>query len=261
MDFGLAGKTALVTGASKGIGRAIVHALGQEGAHVLACARGEEGLSKLKAEVGTKFKLDTFAGDLTNMESREALIAHAKSKFGTVDILIHNVGGPSPSEAKETTLYAWAEGFDRLFNSVVHLNQAFLPDMTKQNWGRVICVTSLSVIEPIAGLAVSNSIRSAVTAMLKTLSDEVASQGVTVNCVAPGLIATERLSQLMESRIAKSGQSKEEYEKQMLSSVPAGRLGAPEEFANVVAFLASDKASYVTGSTISIDGGKRRSTY
>jgi 3-oxoacyl-[acyl-carrier protein] reductase len=133
--------------------------------------------------------------------------------------------------------------------------------MKEKRFGRIICVTSLSVMEPIVGLSISNSIRSAVTAMLKTLSDELAPFAITVNCVAPGSIATERLNELMSARLAKTGQTKEEYVKEYLKAIPMGRLGEPHEFGSVVAFLASTRASYVTGSTIAVDGGKRRSTY
>ncbi|HEY9714858.1 MAG TPA: SDR family oxidoreductase, partial [Chroococcales cyanobacterium] len=129
------------------------------------------------------------------------------------------------------------------------------------HWGRIVAVTSLSVVEPVANLAISNAMRAAVTAMMKTLSDEVAASGVTVNCVAPGLIETDRLTDLMKARIAKSGQSEQEYKKDYLKPVPTGRLGRPDEFGAVVAFLCSEQASYITGSTIAVDGGKRRSTY
>lgn len=258
MDLGIAGKTALVTGASKGIGRAIVEELASEGVKVIAAARGQEGLDKLAQSVKN---VEVIASDLTEVLERQALVDSVTKKYGAIDILVHNVGGPSPTEAASTSLAQWHEGFERLFQSVAQLNLSFVPGMCERGFGRVICVTSLSVIEPIAALAVSNAMRSAVTSMLKTLSDEVAASGVTINCVAPGLIATDRLKDLMQARIAKSGQSEEQYQKEYLKSVPLGRLGTPREFAAVVAFLASTRASYVTGSTICVDGGKRRSTY
>lgn len=258
MDLGIAGKTALVTGASKGIGRAIVEELAGEGVKVIAAARGQEGLDKLAQSVKN---VEVIASDLTEVLERQALVDSVTKKYGAIDILVHNVGGPTPTEAASTSLSQWHEGFERLFQSVAQLNLSFVPGMCERGFGRVICVTSLSVIEPIAALAVSNAMRSAVTSMLKTLSDEVAASGVTINCVAPGLIATDRLKDLMQARIAKSGQSEEQYQKEYLKSVPLGRLGTPAEFAAVVAFLASTRASYVTGSTICVDGGKRRSTY
>jgi 3-oxoacyl-[acyl-carrier protein] reductase len=252
MDLFIKGKKALVTGGTKGIGRAIAQTLAAEGAQVLSSARE-------KADLGSG--IEVFPCDLTEVESRKALIEQTKKVLGAVDILVHNVGGPAPSDVLSTSAEAWRSGFERLFQSVSHLNEAFIPGMRERKFGRVICVTSLSVVEPIAGLAVSNALRSAVTAMLKTLADEVAADGITVNCVAPGAIDTERLKSLMQARIARTGQSAEEYEKQYLSAIPAGRLGTPEEFASCVAYLASRQAAYITGSTIAIDGGKRRSTY
>jgi len=261
MELGLAGKKALVTGASKGIGRAIVEALHGEGTEIIASARDGVGLKKLVDGLKGKAKLITKSCDLSDSNSRSELIQFVEKEFEYVDIVIHNVGGPKPSDVSNTTGNDWHAGFDQLFASVAHLNEALVPSMKEKRFGRIVCVTSLSVIEPISGLAVSNAMRSAVTAMLKTLADELAPYSITVNCVAPGAIATERLNELMTARTAKSGQSKEEYSKEYLKAIPMGRLGEPHEFASVVAFLASTRASYVTGSTISVDGGKRRSTY
>jgi 3-oxoacyl-[acyl-carrier protein] reductase len=260
MDLGLSGKKALVTGGSKGIGGAITRALLAEGVEVMASARGQESLSALTGEAAGQ-KLHHFCCDLTSLESRKALIDKTIGDLKHVDILVHNVGGPKTSDVTSTSLADWQDGFERLFQSVVHLNEVFLPGMKERGFGRIVCVTSLSVIEPISGLAVSNALRSAVTSMLKTLADETAKFGVTINCVAPGAIATERLTDLMKARMAKSGQSEAEYMRDYLSAIPAGRLGEPAEFASVVAYLCSKQAAYVTGSTICVDGGKRRSTY
>lgn len=263
MDLGIAGKNALVCGASEGMGRAIAHSLAAEGANVMMCARTESKLVSAadSARERAKGKVDYFACDLSEPPSRQRLAEVTQSRLGDVDILIHNTGGPKPSQAEATSLDQWQSGFDSLFQSVVHLNQIFLPSMKNKRWGRIINVTSLSVMEPISNLAISNAMRSAVTAMLKTLSDELAPYGVTVNCVAPGSIATGRIESLIESRAKSSNVSVEEYGKEYIKNIPAGRLGTAEEFADVVCFLVSEKASYVTGSTISVDGGRRRSTY
>lgn len=262
MDLGLRGKKALVTGASKGIGQAVVHALCGEGAEVLASSRNKENLDALAAMLSRRnAAFHTASCDLAQADSRQELIEQTFKKLGQVDILVHNVGGPRPTSVQETTPGDWQAGFDQLFQSVAELNAAFVPGMKERRNGRILCVTSLSVQEPIENLAVSNGIRSAVTAMLKTLADELASYEITVNCVAPGAIATDRLNDLMNARIARSGLSEEEYMAGYLQAIPMGRLGSPEEFASVVAFLASARASYITGSTISVDGGKRRSTY
>lgn len=264
MDFGIKGKTALICGASKGIGRAIAEELASEGVKLFLCARSPEvlketadGISKQCIDAEVHFQ----SCDLSSPQARKELVDAVKSRFGSVDILVHNTGGPKTSRAEDTKLEEWESGFKQLFLSVADINNAFLPGMKEKSWGRIICVTSLSIMEPIASLSVSNAVRSAVTAMLKTLSDEVAPHNITVNCIAPGSIETDRMQDLMEQRTKTSGQSKEEYQKQYVSAIPAGRMGTPEEFAAVASFLCSTRASYVTGSTICVDGGKRRSTY
>lgn len=263
MNFDLLGRKALVCGASKGIGKAISKELLLEGAELFLVARDEKVLSATAEELHdeTGRKASFISCDLANFEAREKLIERVKEKFGRIDVLIHNSGGPKPSNVEDTQLDSWEQGYRLLFEMVAHLNGAFVPAMKENRWGRIVAVTSLSVMEPIAGLSISNAMRSAVTAMLKTLADEVASSNVTVNCVAPGAIETDRLVDLMTARIAKSGQDEQAYRKEYLKAIPAGRLGSPEEFAAVVAFLCSTRASYVTGSTICVDGGKRRSTY
>ncbi len=264
MDFGINEKRALICGASKGIGRAIAKELCGEGVKVFLCARSKQALS----ETANAIKKECPSAevyfqecDLSSADDRRKLIDSVKKQMGSIDILVHNTGGPKTSRAEDTKLDDWDTGFKQLFLSVADINNAFLPEMKERKWGRIICVTSLSIMEPIASLSVSNAVRSAVTAMLKTLSDEVAPFNITVNCVAPGSIETDRMQDLMEQRTKASGQSKEEYQKQYVSAIPAGRMGTPEEFAAVAAFLCSTRASYVTGSTICVDGGKRRSTY
>lgn len=263
MDFGIKGKRALVCAASRGLGFAIAKALAEEGVDLIISARDEQKLNEA-ADVLKKIskgKVEYIAGDLSVASDRKKLIDFAKEKLGHLDILIHNVGGPKAQSAQATAASDWQEAFDKLFLPIVELNQAFLPAMKEQKWGRILTVTSLSVIEPIANLALSNGIRSAVTAMLKTLSDEVAADGITVNCLAPGLIQTARTDELMESRRKLTGQSKEEYMVDYVASIPAKRLGDADEFGSVAAFLASKQAQYVTGQTICIDGGKRRSVH
>lgn len=263
MDLGLKGKRALVCGGSKGLGYASAEALAQEGADVLIIGREEDSLKSAVEKMKSKGsgEICWASCDLLSHDSRQTVVNHVQKSWGSLDILIHNVGGPKPSTVLDTTIEAWHEGFDRLFLPVVDFNRAFLPGMKEKNWGRIITVTSLSVVEPIAMLSVSNSIRSASTSMSKTLSDEVAKFGITVNCVAPGMIQTDRTEELTQARLAKSGQSREEYESEMYKSIPAARTGTPEEYGSVVCFLCSKQASYVTGSTIYVDGGKRRSTY
>lgn len=263
MDFRIKGKKALVCGASKGIGKAIALELAREGVEIVLCARQEKLLEEVAAEIRkeTNIRVHHKACDLTSMDARAELIKAVNEQVGGVDILVLNTGGPKPSAVSDTALADWENGFHQLFQMIAHLNDGFMPHMKEQKWGRIICITSLSVMEPIANLAISNAMRSGVTSMLKTLSDEVAKFNITINCLAPGAIATERLEELMEARLAKSGQTKDEYMKNYLAAIPMGRMGDADEFAAVAAFLCSQRASYVTGSTICIDGGKRRSTY
>ncbi|MBY0547903.1 MAG: SDR family oxidoreductase [Candidatus Obscuribacterales bacterium] len=259
MDFGLTGRKAVVCGGSKGLGLAIARKLTEEGAEVILLSRDKASLTQACADLGGKSSF--VSCDLTDQSSIESAIAEIKQRFGGPDILVHNVGGPTPSFACETGLEQWTSGFNRLFLTVAHLNNAFLPSMQERGWGRIVTVTSLSVLEPIAFLAVSNVMRSASTALTKTLSDEVAKFNITVNCVAPGMIATARTDELLTARVSKSGQSREDYMADLLKGIPSGRLGEPDEFGSVVCFLCSNQASYITGSTICVDGGKRRSTY
>ena len=263
MDLGLKNKRAVVCGGSKGLGFSSAEALAAEGAKLFLLSRDEESLkdaaAKLLAAGSPEVKWANC--DLTQHESRQACIDKIKAEWSGIDILIHNVGGPKPSFVVDTTEQQWQDGFDRLFIPVVHLNSAFVPGMKENKWGRIITITSLSVVEPISFLSISNALRSASTSLSKTLSDEVGKFGVTVNCVAPGMVRTDRTEDLLSSRIEKSGQSREDYMKEMLKTIPASRLGEPKEFGAVVCFLCSEQASYVTGSTLCVDGGKRRSTY
>jgi 3-oxoacyl-[acyl-carrier protein] reductase len=262
MDFGIQGKTALVCAASKGLGRAIAYALAAEGVNLFLCSRSDIELNELCDQLKLNYKVnaDFYACNLTDYDDRLKLIERVKQRYGQLDILVHNVGGPKASSVRSTSYLDWQDGYNRLFASVVQLNEAFLGPMLERQFGRIIAVTSLSVVEPIANLAISNSMRVAVTAMLKSLSEEVAASNITVNCVAPGLISTDRTSDLLEQRTASSGQSQEDYMREYLQSIPARRLGTPEEFAAAVAFLCSKQAAYINGSTIFVDGGKRRST-
>lgn len=263
MDLGIKGKRALVCGASKGLGYASAEALAAEGVDVMLLGREDGSLKaaaeRIQASTGVTPKWQVC--DLLSADSRKELVEKVAAESGGIDILVHNVGGPKASTVEDTNIDSWQEGFDRLFKPVVELNQAFIPGMKERKWGRVVTITSLSVMEPIAMLSISNAIRSASTALSKTLADEVAKHGITVNCVAPGLVQTDRTEELIKARIEKSGQTREQHEADTFKNIPAGRFGQPAEFGAVVCFLCSDKASYVTGSTICVDGGKRRSTY
>ncbi len=263
MNLDIKGKRALVCAASRGMGKAIAKSLSREGVQLFICARNSTSLESTAKEIKEYAEEPVYyqACDLTSRHSINELIDKVKSSMGEIDILVHNVGGPPFSTVLETKLEDWSLAYRQLFESVVQLNQAFLPEMKEKRWGRIVAVTSLSVAEPIPTLAMSNAMRSAVTSMLKTLADEVASYNICINCVAPGLVHTQRTEERLQIDVKQTGRSRDELLVQLSKSIPAQRLGSPEEFASVVTFLCSQPASYITGSTIYVDGGKRRSTY
>lgn len=256
MDLGLNGKRALVLGASRGLGAAIARVLLAEGATVIAAARSvdvtEGWIAGLPAD--QRQRASAARLDLSNLIEVDAL-AERLTGEGGVDILIGNSGGPPPGEAREAKHADWLKHFEAMAANLFHLTHRLLPGMTERNWGRIITIGSSGIEQPIPRLALSNGIRAAVLGWSKTLAAEVAGSGVTVNIVLPGRIHTERVDQLDDAAASRSGDTREQIAKASIATIPAGRYGKPEEFADVVAFLASTRASYVTGAKIRIDGG------
>lgn len=263
MDLGIAGKKALVCASSKGLGRATAEALAKEGAEVFLCARNDAELKAVAETIATysKHPVHWLACDLSAESERDRLVDAVQDEMGAPDIVIHNAGGPPPTSVEETSQAAWLRGFETNFLSVTHLNNAFLPHMKQRRWGRILVITSLSPLQPIPDLAVSNGVRAAVTAMMKTLSNEVAGHNVSVNCIAPGIIHTDRTEERIRAHIEKYGGDRADILAKYAADIPAGRLGNPEEFGRVACFLCSEHAGYINGSTICVDGGKRKSTF
>jgi 3-oxoacyl-[acyl-carrier protein] reductase len=256
MDLGLERRRALVTGASRGLGRAIALALAAEGADVVAVARNLERLNELAAtSPAGNGKITARACDLADASAIDRL----SDVLGEVDVLVLNTGGPPPGPADETSDAVWIKQFEAMFLSAVRLTRLALPGMRQRGFGRIIAVVSSGVIQPIPNLGVSNAIRSALVGWTKTLAGEVASHGITVNCLAPGRIATDRLAELDQGRAQREGLSLDEVERQSRAGIPVGRYGDAAEFAAIATFLASPRSSYMTGDIIRVDGGLIRS--
>lgn len=259
MDLGLGGKTALVTASSTGLGRAVAVALGREGARVMLGARSAEKLGEAVREVERAGgEAHAFRCDLTDPASIDAALAEAAKRFGGVDVLVTNSGGPPPGMLGDIAEEAWRTAADSLLFSVIRLARGVLPHMKEKGWGRIVALVSVSVKQPVENLLVSNTLRPAVVGFAKSLSQEVGRHGITVNCVAPGYTRTARLDELAAARAKRAGTTPEEVFRGWEREIPVGRLGRPEELADLVAFLASERAAYLTGLTIPFEGGSIR---
>lgn len=256
MDLGIGGKAALVAASSKGLGRAVAEELAAEGARLILCSRGAEALEVAReALAASGADVVAIPADLTDPAQVDRVIAEGVEAFGQIDILITNTGGPPPGPFESHTPEAWSQAVRQNLDSVLNLTRAVLPGMKERKWGRIVNITSVAVKQPVDGLILSNSIRAAVTGFAKTLANESAAFGVTVNNVMPGYTRTERLDQLAADIAARTGGTVEGAFAAWEGQIPLGRVGDPREFAAVVAFLASERASYITGISIAVDGG------
>ena len=255
MDLGLNGKRALVLGASRGLGMAIAQTLAAEGATVFAAARSRD---KIAAWAEGMARVTPVHLDLAEIATVDRVVDDLLAEGG-VDIVVNNSGGPPPGSAQETERGAWIAHFETMAANLFHLNARLLPEMKARGWGRIVSITSSGVEQPIPNLALSNAIRSAVVGWSKTLANEIAAEGVTVNVVMPGRIHTERVDELDAAAASRTGADIDEIAARSRAAIPAGRYGDPQEFADVVAFLVSERAGYVTGSKIRIDGGSIKS--
>ncbi len=260
MELGIQGKVALVAAASKGLGKAAAWALAREGAQVVIAARGEAALRQAAAEIAddTGARVVAVPADMSVAADIEALFRAACDAFGRVDILVNNAGGPRPGVFTDMSDDDWLQAVELNLLSAVRLTRLALPGMRARRWGRIINITSLSVKQPIPNLILSNAVRAGVVAMAKTLADQVAAEGITVNNVCPGYMLTDRVRQLSQAQAEAEGRPMEEVLRRSLADIPAGRIGQPEELAALIAFLASEPAAYLTGATIQVDGGRYR---
>ncbi len=249
MDLGIEGRTALVMAASRGIGKGIAAALAREGARVAISSRSEEALNEAAAAI--EGEVAVFPADTRDLDRLRALPGEVAEAFGTIEILVANTGGPPGGGALDNSLEEWEEAFRSLVLAPRVLLEKVLPGMRERGWGRIVNVSSSSIREPIAGLTLSNANRLAALGLLETLAGEVAGDGITVNTVATGMFATDRLADRHGSLEGAEAMARER--------IPAGRLGQPEEYGDLVAFLCSERAAYLTGAVIPLDGGLLRS--
>lgn len=262
MELGLKGKRALVLASAGGLGGGVAEALAAEGARVALFdvdgAKLEALAHRLEKSYGTDVAF--FVGDMSDGRQLEAARAETEGRFGGIDILVNNTPGPPPGPLSQVTdPDVWRRYFEMMVLNVIELSRAVLPGMKERKWGRILTLASSSVVQPIPHLTISNVLRSALVGWSKTLSTEVAPYGITVNMVLPGRIHTDRVDQIDKSHADKAGKTIEEIRQESFNTLPMGRYGTVAEFASVVAFLAGEPASYVSGSMVRVDGGMIRS--
>lgn len=261
MELGIAGRTAIVCGASQGMGRAIAEGLVREGVNLVVCARDESNLQTTARELITvcgREAVVAVAADLALPDSAKRVVDRALQTWGRLDILVNNIGGPPPGQPSRFSDHDWRGAFEKNFFNVVRLCREALPHMRRQRWGRVVNLLAISVLQVEDNLALSSTARSAVVAYAKSLSDEVAADGVTVNNLLPGSVLTGRLEAVSRMQAEFHGKDPEQALAERLRRIPAGRFGEPREIADLVCFLASERAGFITGVSIPFDGGQLR---
>lgn len=261
MDLGLKGKVAFVAGASKGLGRAVAEELAAEGASLIICARNAETLKTVGEKIAETSGVEVLpvAADVSIPEDVAKAVQSGIEKFGRIDILVTNAGGPPAGQFENLSREMWETATHLTLNSVLELTRAVLPGMKERRWGRILNITSIAVKQPVDNLMLSNSLRAAVTGFARTLANETATHGITVNNILPGYTRTERIEELAKAASEREGISAAEAAAKWEAEIPMKRLGEPREFAALAAFLVSERASYITGTSIPVDGGWIRS--
>lgn len=257
MDLGIKGKVGLVTGASAGLGFEAALALATEGVKVAINSRSDERLAKAARKIkdSTGYLPTSFSGDLAAKGAAEKLVEDVKQKMGPIEILVSNAGGPPGGPFANHSKETWRESADLTLFSAINLAREVIPDMVEKKWGRIVFITSIAVKQPVDGLIISNTLRAGLTGFAKTISNEYAKFGITINTVCPGYTRTDRLNELAETKSKSMGISQDDIFQGWIDSIPAGRLGQPNELAALIAFLSSEKAAYITGTAITVDGG------
>jgi 3-oxoacyl-[acyl-carrier protein] reductase len=261
VDLGLNGKVAVVCASSKGLGRASALALAREGARVTICARTAADLATAAEEIRAETRAEVLAvqADLANAEGIQSVVAATVERFGGVDVLVNNSGGPAPGKFADFTDEDWRQAFEGLTLSFVRCVREVLPHMRRKRWGRIIGIQSSSVKQPVAHIDLSNGIRPGIAGLMKAMMPDLAKDGITINLVLPGIFLTSRIHPGLAAGTARIDKTVEEQLAPLAATIPLGRLGDPIELGHLVAFLASEQASYITGAVYQVDGGSIKS--